>query len=117
MFDNLGKKIMMFAKISCWVGIAVSIIGGIYLCVDSYYWYIGLIVMFIAPLVFWACSLTLYGFGEMVDNVNRLKKHFCKKSNTTTTQQTTNPKKQKLDALLANGLISQEEYDKVLKNS
>ena len=116
MFDNLGKKIMMFAKITCWVGMTASIIGGIILCaVMDYFWYIGLIVMFVAPLIFWACSLTIYGFGEMVDNVNRLKKHFCKKSNTATAQQTTNPKKQKLDALLANGLLSQEEYNKALK--
>lgn len=94
MFDNIGKKIMMLAKITCWVGMTASIIGGIVLGAMSRYLVgIGLLLMFVAPVVFWACSLTLYGFGEMVDNVNRLKKHFCKKSDTATAQQTTNPKK------------------------
>ena len=94
MFDNIGKKIMMLAKITCWVGMPASLIVGIALCSISRYMVgIGLIVMFVAPLIFWAFSLTLCGFGEMIDNVNRLKKHFCKKSNTATAQQTTNPKK------------------------
>ena len=82
MFDNIGGKIKGLAKFVCWVGIIISVIAGIVLMVqgsevNSYYYSGGagtgliaggLMTMILGSLLSWLGSLTLYGFGELVEN-------------------------------------------------
>lgn len=75
MFDNIGAKIKMLAKVQCWIGIAVSVIGGLVLAfVLSYYssgpfgFLIGFPVAVLGSILSWAGSLTLCGFGQLVIN-------------------------------------------------
>lgn len=86
MFNNIGRKIMGLAKLFCWLGIIASIIGGILiiatglLSANSYYTskysiytiLCGLAVIIFGSLLAWISSFLLYGFGQLVDNSDKL---------------------------------------------
>lgn len=65
MFDNIGGKIKIFAKIVCWIGIIASIISGFALISMSDV--LGVLTMIIGPIASWLGSFTLYGFGELIE--------------------------------------------------
>lgn len=78
MFNNIGGKIKVVAQILCYGGIALSILGcfgNIITAINNYYpttallWLVGLIFL---PVVSWASSLVLYGFGQLVENSDTL---------------------------------------------
>ena len=93
MFKNIGKKIKVFAKVLCWIGIIGGVISGLSLIIVGakgagiamdYYGsssfvggsaliVAGVILLIVLPLLAWASSFVLYGFGEMVDNTSDLK--------------------------------------------
>ena len=69
MFENIGEKIKVLAKIIFWTLASASIIVAIYLISEG--WYDDLLVLtvlFGGPLVAWISSWFLYGFGELIDN-------------------------------------------------
>lgn len=80
MFDNIGGKIKGMAKFFCWVGIIISVIAGIFILIGGAsinysfgvsgvpMYFVGLAVIAIGSLLSWLGSLTLYGFGELVEN-------------------------------------------------
>lgn len=76
MYNNIGKKIQGLAVITFIVEAIASFIGGIIIIAiasDSYYVdeigiVIGVMVMFVGPLIFWVLSFFLYGFGELIEN-------------------------------------------------
>lgn len=75
MFDNIGTKIKMVAKVTAWVEILFSILAGIGMILYGvfdleYYWYL----IFLAPIAVvlgcisaWLSVIVLYGFGELVE--------------------------------------------------
>ncbi len=67
MFKDIGSKIRGLA-IGCFViGAVVSVILGIVLlCNDATV--IGLIYLFIGPVLSWLSSLLLYGLGQLIDD-------------------------------------------------
>lgn len=69
MFDNIGSKIKKLAELLCWIGMLLSIIGGVILmyAVDSLV-PVGTAIVFIGSLLSWISSFVLYGFGELVEN-------------------------------------------------
>ena len=80
MWSNIGNKIKVLAKVICWIGIVLSVIAGIAVLagtstVQAYgYTYgtgggvlTGILVIVLGALGSWIGSLTLYGFGELVD--------------------------------------------------
>ncbi len=75
MFENVGAKIKTVSKVFCWVGITVSLIVALIMCYmasKSYSdagFYIGMGWMFfiVFPLLSWISSLTVYGFGELIE--------------------------------------------------
>ncbi len=93
MFKNIGRKIKAFAKIVCWIGIILSLLAGIILIIagingegvrtfiDGSYTYmdsgvlvvVGVFVLILGPLFSWIGSFMVYGFGELVDNVQSIK--------------------------------------------
>ena len=93
MFTNIGKKIKVFAKVLCWIGIIGGIISGLSLIVvgakgagitTNYYGsssfvggtaliVAGVVLLILLPLLAWASSFVLYGFGEMVDSTSDIK--------------------------------------------
>ncbi len=73
MFQNVGQKIKTLAQVLTWLGIVASVFGGIVLIVDGG-WELqsGLLVMVGGALLSWLGSLTLYGFGQLIENTEIL---------------------------------------------
>ncbi len=74
MFDNIGGKIKTLAKIFCWIGIVFSVIFGIFLIIGEQV-IIGLGLLFGGSILSWISSFVLYGFGELIDNSEKIKKN------------------------------------------
>ena len=76
MFDNIGRKIKVLAKVICWIGIIASIIAGIiyWAGIANLYkksWIdvlIGLLIIVGGSLFSWIGSLTTYAIGEIAEN-------------------------------------------------
>ena len=68
-----GQKIKTLAQVLTWLGIVASVFGGIVLIVDGG-WELqsGLLVMVGGALLSWLGSLTLYGFGQLIENTEIL---------------------------------------------
>lgn len=69
MFDNIGGKIKILAKVLCWVGIIGFVLSAIYVWVTIGRYGVGLgfALFIIGPLVSWISSFLLYGFGELIE--------------------------------------------------
>ena len=91
MFKNIGGKIKVLAKVFCWLGIITSIIVGTAIIFGgrevmsslpggySYYYYdstattiIGVAVIVLGSLFSWLGSFFTYGFGQLVENSDRI---------------------------------------------
>lgn len=75
MFKNIGGKIKGLAKVICYVGIAISVIAGIFMIGLGSSSYngdtmivMGCVVMIVGSLVSWIDSFFAYGFGELIEN-------------------------------------------------
>lgn len=77
MFDHIGSKIKTFARVICWIGIVASIVCGIvFLLNGSAYGIVtGLLTIVIGSLMSWLGSFMTYGFGQLVDNSDKLVAH------------------------------------------
>lgn len=70
MFDNIGGKIKTLAQVVCWIGIVCAIISGFVIIVnDKDSFFLGFIIIVIGSLISWISSFTLYGFGEIIDQL------------------------------------------------
>ena len=75
MFKNIGGKIKGLAKVICYVGIAISVIAGIFMIGFGSSSYngdtmivMGCVIMIVGSLVSWIGSFFAYGFGELIEN-------------------------------------------------
>ena len=76
MFDNIGDKIKLLAKGLTVLGIILSIIYGIVLIAsDEDLIFIGFLVIIVGSSLFWIGSVTLYGFGEMINQLEYSNKN------------------------------------------
>lgn len=91
MFDNIGRKIKTLAKVLCWIGIAISVISGIAAMLsgndritinDNYAVVspviIGIVIIIIGCLSSWIGSFFTYGFGQLIENSEEIKKNTSK---------------------------------------
>jgi hypothetical protein len=76
LYDNVGNKIKIIAKVTCWIGIIASIIGGL-VCMGfgDELIPIGLVVIFGGSIFSWLGSLGIYAFGQLVENSDKLVKY------------------------------------------
>ncbi len=85
MFNNIGHKIKTVAKIFTWVGIISCVLYGLIIIFSGgkatvngmSFGYaastlLGLAIMIIGSVCSWLVNLTLYGFGELVENSSRI---------------------------------------------
>ena len=81
MFKNIGSKIKTLTLILALSGAALSVFFGIlWIFVASNLglggWkYLGIIPIVAGPLWSWVSSFLLYGFGQLIDNSDKLLKH------------------------------------------
>lgn len=71
MFEKIDEKIKGVANGITIFGIIVSIIGGILTMVSGNV-FSGFLYMVIGFVLSWVVSLTLYGFGEIITNLNQI---------------------------------------------
>lgn len=73
MFDNVGGKIKAVAQVVTWLGIVVSVIAGLnIISIDEGLAFQGFLVMVLGSLLSWLGALTLYGFGQLIENTDIL---------------------------------------------
>lgn len=107
MFENIGKKIKILAKVICYFGILGFVIAAIVLFVmssDMMYGGetlvgIGFTLLILGPLFSWISSFFMYGFGELIDNSNIIKKNLAKNPVISNVTYKENPKAEKIDLI------------------
>ena len=116
MYENIGKKIKLLAKLLFGILSAIGVIGGIVIIsIDEDIAFIGAILIFLLPLVAWISSWFLYGFGEIIDKLTDIEnntRNVSANSKRKSQAEINNEEKiKKLENLLVQGLITKEEYD------
>ena len=91
MFDNIGEKIKILAKVICWVGIIASVVAGCVLMgmAGDLGILLLLLIASVGSLLSWVSSFVIYGFGELVSNsaIIARKENDTKKSETSGTSE------------------------------
>lgn len=85
MYNNIGDKIKLIAKVVAWIGIILSVALGIFTLVASAnvpdadtrlsMIFSGVIYLIVGPLAAWAGSCITYGFGYLINETNSIRKH------------------------------------------
>lgn len=84
MFDYIGIKLKILAKVIFSNLIILGVIFGFILMVShSSFFIVGLLLMLASPLIAWLASCLLYGFGELIDKTTEIAKNTANKSTTT----------------------------------
>lgn len=79
MYSNVGKKIQTLAKVIAWIGIILCVICGAFILYGGINTYNlemivnGAALIIIGPLCSWISSLTLFGFGDLIDSNKQMK--------------------------------------------
>jgi len=68
MWENIGSKLQKLAKVICWIGIILSVIGGIVMITQKQA-VLGIVYIILGPLFSWIGSWTMYGLGLVVESV------------------------------------------------
>ena len=77
MFSNIGQKIKTLAKVCTWIGIICSILCGLVVIFeggDIESILIGFLIGIAGSLFSWIGSFLLYGFGQLVENSDKIVK-------------------------------------------
>ena len=119
MFDNIGGKIKGVAAAVTWIGIIFSCITGLVMLCEEKTALAGFLIMIFGSLGSWLSSLTLYGFGQLIENSdilvaqgkNKPTKRNDDKYPASNEEKTETPENQKKD-----GLINEEEYNAKTEN-
>lgn len=116
MFSNIGFKIKILAVICCCVGMLASFHSAINIWskTNQYHDYTaeGLGVLIIGCLVSWLGSFFTYGYGQLIEHA----KNIDEKLNGTSLPNQTEPKKDQMKQWLDEGLITEDEYKRSIKN-
>ncbi|MBR3824812.1 MAG: hypothetical protein IKJ39_06395 [Lachnospiraceae bacterium] len=129
MFNNIGEKIKTLASVITVIGIIASLILGCWMIsANDDLALIGLLVMFLGSLVSWIGSFLLYGFGQLIENSDKLVQMYSSndlapKINTDHLSDNATPIHQSderlntLNSWLRQGLISEKEYLKKVEET
>ena len=80
MFKNTGKQIKIWAIVLCIIGLGLSIYWGFYFAslndgkslLSDLYRNLALFFLVVGPALAWISGLVLYGFGQLVENSDKL---------------------------------------------
>ena len=84
MFNNIGGKIKTLVKILTFLEIAFTFAIGC--CFVFFHTLLGLLIMFLGPLFCWITSFFLYGFGQLIENSDRIANNTKEKNISSTTK-------------------------------
>ena len=89
-----------------------------YTTIKNTYAFIGIAVLLVGPFISWILCLLMYGFGELIESAGEIAysiKHLDKKlldeNNEAKSENGKTDKNTALQALLAKGIITKEEYE------
>lgn len=118
MYDNIGGKIKKLATVIFAVLAVITIIVGGVIGMNGAD-FLGMAVMVAGPILAWISSFVLYGFGELVDKTSEIARNIGDNAGKSETQtKIDSERKNELENLRAQGLITEEEYkEAVSKNS
>lgn len=117
MYDNIGGKIKGLAKWTFAVEAIAAVICGFMLIVEDFDMILlGLLVIAVGPLVAWAFSWLLYGFGELIDNTDIIARNTrgTEIKNPVTPAPGVSERISKIEDLRSKGLITEEEYQRAI---
>lgn len=72
MFNDVGKKIMVWAKVLCWIYIIAGIISFLLFGIQEEEWGIAFGCL-LGGFAFVVSAWFLYGFGQMVDDIHSIR--------------------------------------------
>lgn len=78
MYNNIGGKIKGLAQFLAWLGIILSVLGGLVfmgitmLSGEFIGAILGIIIAVVGSLVSWLNGFLLYGFGQLIDNSDKI---------------------------------------------
>lgn len=70
MFDKISGKIKSLATVITWFGIIASVIAGLQNMPA------GIFIIILGCLGSWVCGMLVYGFGQLIENSDKLANHF-----------------------------------------
>lgn len=111
MFNNIGKKFKVLAKVMFWLQAIGAVITGIILLAegeDETLIY-SLLLILVGPLYAWISSWFIYGFGELIDKAADIE-YNTRGGKGKGASRAADEKIQKYEKLLKQGLITAEEY-------
>ena len=119
MYDNIGGKIKILAKVLCIIVAILEFVYGIILLEDQTI--IGVLLMIVGPIMAWISSWMLYGYGELIEkttsidyNVRAISRNVRRDENKSEVQIKAEAERiNKLENMRAQGLITEEEYLKL----
>lgn len=119
MFNSIGTKIKVAAKVISWIGIIGSIIAGIIIISIGLYNEngdlvgIGFGVLLGGSFISWISSWFVYGYGELIEKTSEIAKNTSSLSQFTsmTARIGNDIKMQTLISWKENNLISDEEFE------
>ena len=112
MYDNIGKKIKSMAKVIFWIETISAGIALIGLSPISLGVLIGIGGFGIAVMTTWL----IYGFGELIDKVSDIARNTYKNDGKSEAQlKDEYGRKEKIEALRSQGLITEEEYQEIIR--
>ena len=113
LYQNIGKKIKLLAAISFLVEAVGCFIGGIVISNEMRHGeWLGILVMFVGPLVCFVMSWILYSWGEAVDKLQEIARN----TSGNVPEQSYSGNKAKLEELYKKGFITEDEYEKAASN-
>lgn len=127
MFNNIGGKIKALAKGICWGGIIASVLIGFSSVASINDEVAGFISLFLivgfGSFGSWVGSLAFYGFGELVENSAIIAGKSVHEKNVISKEGIETPRagakqdsgEKILGELLQKGVITQNEYDLLIK--
>ena len=113
MYNNIGGKLKGLAIVIFILEALVTIIFSFVIMASGNE--LGILLFFVGPIIAWASSLLIYGFGELICKITDIEVNTRGDNIKSKTQHNIDEERvDKLERLRAQNLISEEEYQQAI---